>query len=912
MRDGIIGNNRLCRGVSLCAIWLIAILGPSFAQTTSQAEPSQDANDNASNTMGLETVIVTARKRAEDAQTVPISITALNQDELDQLHIESIQDISTIAPSVVVEPSTFRQDALNITIRGQRNFDSSGQGGNPGLSFDTATAVYVDGIYYARAVGLAGSFYDMSSVDILKGPQGTLVGRNSTGGAVLMQTNEPTSDYGGYLKVIGGDYDQYALQGAVNIPLSDDLFFRAAFSTQGDKGYIKNYFTDPATGYSNSQPGEGSQKLAGRFSLKWVPDDSFSVLVRADLSEEHDTGSTYHDLGYFVGTTLATGNKPSVCNIPGACVGFTDLLGHQVAAYYTTVTATGASGINSSPAAYNSLLNSVAREQVDGFWSTEQSLSNADVGHYHTVSVQLDKLWGDTDIKLLSGYRWFDSTGQSNSRGLSYDTTNFSYAFPNYQSWESELTVNGEAFENRLKWTTGLFFFEESSPQDGGYEYLFLPSAGSAPSPIAGKQITVTDWANNGERNTSYAAYAQGTYSITDSTRLTAGVRYTIDQRSAYIDTTTIRTPATAATSASVVNGVYNPTSFTYQGINYPGQTDVCALTSLSGVSLPLSQCGLTVNKTFDKPTWTLALDHDLFSKTLVYFTSRSGYRSGGINTQAANPAYMVGLPESVLDFELGIKSDWTIWGIPFRTNLDGYNTQYSNIQAEVTMPNITLATGPGGVGACTQTIFNAGQCLGTQNANVTLNGRSARVYGAEWDITVVPIPQLTLNWAGSYLDARYTNFIVTPPPGYLLPTGNNNLSGTPFPLPAWQTNTTASYAFGLNAIGDLPVNDLILTAHYTWQSRYLVALQGYNPSQETSPYGLLNMQLALSGIGREKLDVGLFVNNVTNQKACIPEYVGVLNSAPNATFGVAGTSGVLQCVPLPPRMSGIQAIYRP
>ena len=118
---------------------------------------------------------------------------------------------------------------------------------------------------------------------------------------------------------------------------------------QGNKGYIHNYFTDPASGFSNSQPAEGTQKLAGRFSLKWVPDDSFSLLVRADISGEHDTGSTYHDLGYFVGTTRATGNKPSVCNIPGACVGFTDLLGHPVASYYTTVTAASASGVIPSP-----------------------------------------------------------------------------------------------------------------------------------------------------------------------------------------------------------------------------------------------------------------------------------------------------------------------------------------------------------------------------------------------------------------------------------------------------------------------------------------------------------------------------------------------------------------------------------
>jgi iron complex outermembrane recepter protein len=896
--------------VALSALWLGAGFAPVQAQAANGAQTTQQTASNESAVSGLETVVVTARKRPENEQTVPIAITALNQNDLDNLHIETLQDISSIAPSVDVEPSTFRQDTLNITIRGQRNFDSSSQGGNPGLSFDTATAIYVDGVYYARSFGLTSALYDMSSVDVLKGPQGTLVGRNSTGGAILIETNEPTPDFGGYVKVIGGDYDQYGLQGAVNIPLSDDLFFRAAFSALGNKGYIKNYYTDPVTGYTNTQPAEGTQKLAGRFSLKWQPDDSFNLLLRADLSGEHDTGSTYHDLSYFVGTTKATGNKPSICNIPGTCTGFTDFLGHQVAPYFTTVNADSTGTINTSSLAYNALINSVEREQADGFWSTEQTLSNADVGHYHTVSATADKLLGDLDLKWIGAYRWLDTIGSSNSRGLSYDTTNFTYAVPRYQSWDSELTVNGNGLDNRLKWTTGLFFFQESSPDDGGDEYLFLPSAGSV-APIAGRQITVTDWSNNGERNTSYAAYAQGTYSITEDTRLTLGARYSLDQRSAYMDTTTIRTPATQATTNAVKNGTFDSAGFNYLGTTYSGQTIVCGITAPSGTPLPMSQCPTTINKNFSKPTWTLALDHDLTDNTMVYATTRTGYRSGGINTQAANPAVAVGQPENVLDFEAGVKSEWTLLGMPLKTNFDGYNTQYSDIQIAVTMPNVVLATGPGGVGSCTQALFNAGQCLGTQNSTVTLNGRSARVWGAEWDITAVPIPQLTLSWSGSYLDARYTNFAYVPPPGYLEPTGTNNLSGTPFPLPAWQTSAIADYSFGLHHIGDLDVQDLVFSAHYFWQSRYLAELANYNPSQETSPYGLLNLQLNLLDIGNSNADLSLFVNNATNQKVCLPEYVGVLNSAPNATFGVAGTSGVLQCIPMAPRMSGIQAIYR-
>src|SRR5580704_10483848 len=253
------------------------------------AAGAQTQDQNASGTTsasGLETVIVTARKVAEDAQTVPIAITALSAADMDKLNINTAADLQSVTPSLVIQPSTFRQDTLDITIRGQHNLDSPSGGGNTALDFDPSVAIYQDGIYYARTIGLTGQMFDLDSVAVLKGPQGTLVGRNSTGGAVLMTSRAPTQDYGGYIKLTGGDYDQYGAQGAINIPITDDLAVRAAFSSTGQKGYLANYYYDPVSGTRNNQPAMGTDKLAGRFSVKWTPDDSFSLLVRADISAE--------------------------------------------------------------------------------------------------------------------------------------------------------------------------------------------------------------------------------------------------------------------------------------------------------------------------------------------------------------------------------------------------------------------------------------------------------------------------------------------------------------------------------------------------------------------------------------------------------------------------------------------------
>jgi len=484
----------------------------------------------------------------------------------------------------------------------------------------------------------------------------------------------------------------------------------------------------------------------------------------------------------------------------------------------------------------------------------------------------------------------------------------YKFNTPNYRSWQSELTFNGSAFSDRVKWTGGLFYFNEFSPNDGGLLYLFLPAAGGAPSAVSGRQLTITDSRGNSEQNRSYAAYAQATWTVIDGTRLTAGMRYTYDERYAHIATQTIRTPSTQAL-ATTQNGVFNPGALSFEGVSYTGTTTTCTLTSATGAILPLSQCAVDINRSYHKPTFTLALDHDLWDGTMLYGTMRSGYRSGAINTQGVNTAALVAAPEQVLDYEIGVKSDFAIMGTPVRTNLAAYQTVYHDIQVQQQVPNITTATAIGG-GPCTQTALNAGQCLGTFNDNITLNAKSARIYGFEWEAEVLPTDWLTLSASGSYIDPRYTDYTFLVPPGYLQPSSNTNLSGTPIPVPAWQTNETATFNLGHDPMG-LPLGDASFTAHYYWQSRYLADMRNYDPSQRTFAYGLLNLRLEFKDFLRRNLDFALYANNVVGTQACLPEYTGVLNSAPNGTFGQPGTSGLLQCVPLAPRMVGAQLTYR-
>ncbi|MBY0511589.1 MAG: TonB-dependent receptor plug domain-containing protein, partial [Rhodospirillaceae bacterium] len=289
-----------------------------------------DAQIVAGDPLVFNEIIVTARKREESIQTVPIAITAFTQRDLEEKGVQTIFDLRYVTPSLSVQQDTFRQDTINVTIRGLRNFPSDG------IQFDTAAAVYVDGVYYARTQGLTGTLFDIDTVQVLKGPQGTLIGRNSTGGALLYTTREPEDKASASVKLTGGDYGRRDAELVLNTPLMDKVAVRAAMAYNETDGYLKNNFFDPATGERNTTPALGGRKTAGLFSVKIQPDDTLKLVLRANLSGTQDTGVSYHNIGFFEGTVPSLG-RPSICNIPGTCNQFIDLNGRVVGPYFSNV-----------------------------------------------------------------------------------------------------------------------------------------------------------------------------------------------------------------------------------------------------------------------------------------------------------------------------------------------------------------------------------------------------------------------------------------------------------------------------------------------------------------------------------------------------------------------------------------------
>jgi hypothetical protein len=163
----------------------------------------------------------------------------LSQADLDKLNVKTIEDLKYVSPSVYIAPTSFRQDTLNITIRGQRNFDAPGGGGNPGLAFDTASAVYKDGVYYARARGLTGFAVRPGQCRSSKGAAGHLwSGRNTTGGAILYNSRDPEAEFGG---LCSGHGRRLRPRRGCRAPLTcrwmTPVFLRVALNSENSEGY---------------------------------------------------------------------------------------------------------------------------------------------------------------------------------------------------------------------------------------------------------------------------------------------------------------------------------------------------------------------------------------------------------------------------------------------------------------------------------------------------------------------------------------------------------------------------------------------------------------------------------------------------------------------------------------------------
>lgn len=438
-------------------------------------------------------IVVTARRQSERLQDVPVAVTALGPEALAEKRIVSQTDLQVATPGLTVR-QTGSSDQLNYAIRGQ-SIDA--------FSYASpAVTSYFNEVQVGGAS--ATSFFDMASIQVLKGPQGTLFGRNATGGAVLYATQRPTDVFEGYAKGVLGYYDDRELEGAINVPLSDGIAFRLAGRMQERDGYQHNLLLD-------NRPNSIDSKV-GRISVLIAPPGSGFENV------------TVFQYGRFRGRTGAV-KIQNANGVNGAPATYFDPVTGSTQPLVTNMRDTYPAGVQVTDPRVNALFSGIGdyltKQQGYGFYDVFVNSDQRRRGHQKTVTNTTSYELGDATIKNIFGYNDVLSFESSDIDGSPYDFLRVGggaaerdqgYTFGTKQ-WSDEIQISGKA--GALKYIAGFFISQEKS-----YNRVPLRVAGDLGAPFLGPyDFTVTD--------RSKALYAQLTYALTDRLNLTGGFRYT-------------------------------------------------------------------------------------------------------------------------------------------------------------------------------------------------------------------------------------------------------------------------------------------------------------------------------------------------------------------------------------------------
>jgi iron complex outermembrane receptor protein len=510
------------------------------------APPKQTADSN-SNRSGLEEIVVTAQRRSEPLQNVPIAVNALSVKKIGELGVADITALSGAVPN------------LNISLAGTATFDPFIRGvgaatGNPNQ--EPSVATYVDGVYQANPTALTSlSFGDIQQIDVLKGPQGTLFGRNATAGVIQVTTKEPSQTLGGNLNVGYGNYN---------------TFHTSAFLTGG----VAKVAGDVAVSYDNQGTGYGYDYATGqhtfrqndaaiRTKLVFTPSDDTKIHIAWDYSR--------------------TANDQPFQLAPGAV---------------------GLDGVTHYSGSYTSFNN----------WPQYSDAQQ------HGVSFRLDHDFGVARLVDIASYRRSTTFFSIDEDATPLPIVN-NQGFAVQHDYTEELQLLSPA-QSKFQWLTGIFYYNDQA----GYEPITIAGLAAAPLPYVSYEGL--------QHTQSLSGYAQGSTKIAYKTKLTVGVRYTVERQHIHDEI-----------------------------VSTPGVIDD----------------GGKQKSVFWKPTWRIALDHQFTDQVHGYVSYNRGVKSGGFDL--FSPGAKGYAPEELDAYEVGLKSEF--FNRRARLNLAAFYYDYSNIQVQ-------------------------------------------------------------------------------------------------------------------------------------------------------------------------------------------------------------------------------------
>jgi len=752
-------------------------------------------------------IVVTAQRQEEDLQDVPISITVFNQEQLENNNIVNAKDLATFTPGVVAQ-TRFGNDVTTYTIRGFAQEQRTTA--TVGTYFAEVVAPRGNGVNQGGDGASPGQLFDLENVQVLKGPQGTLFGRNTTGGAVLIVPVKPRDEFEGYLQGGVGNLGRWSAQGVVNVPVSESFRVRLGFDHVERDGYIKNV----------GLPAKHDDDMG---SIDYW---SFRASAVLDVTEdiENYTIFSYSDsqssgaIPVRRGCSSGALNASAAADGPGGIepVSVNDLRCTQEQNELNQAGPFSASNANpQGESAFDEW-----RVIIRTSWIVSESLTGTTILGY-------SELKGANSVMAFGLFQPIANPVTGPGDVISFVPTNVNPDLgltANQRAFVEEFRLSGDT--EQLQWQAGIYY-ERSSP--------IGPSGTFSPAFAACDNILAFDCTpgRNGSlsRNEvtfeTIAAYAQATYQITPEFSVTGGIRYTEDK-----------------TKAQFSNGrvffAADPANNTY-GCGFPGLPD-------SGATYPIAErftrCQQSLSTKSSAPTWLLGLDYEPSEDILLYAKYSRGYRQGSLSPATGITQFIPYGEEELDSYEAGAKISW-FGPVSGRFNVAGFYNDFRGQQIQLGLTCDTAVTGD--------------TCFTTLIANAD----KSETYGVEADVLLDPGDGFKLEAAYSYNKAKLlagnppnvgTGFIVRN-----LPVG----SDIPLTIPH-QFNATASWTVPVAGDnGDITFSGSVvhLSAYRAVADEIAGSNVGVLPSRT---FG--NASVSWKNVMGAPLDATFYATNITNE----------------------------------------------
>ncbi len=814
---------------------------------------------------GIETMIVTAQFREQAVQDTPLAITALSAQTLESRSQSNIADVASFAPSTTLQRSEGAfGNAITASIRGIGQGDS-----DPAV--EPGVGIYVDDVYYSQLTGSVLDLLDLERVEVLRGPQGTLAGKNSIGGNVKLFSKKPVGDGSATVQATVGNFARVAGRASGDFAITDTLFNRIAIASEHQRGYVtrkdftcENPFIQVAGAGSPFVPNpipanvgssdcvlgyEGGKSFTAiRDSLRWAPNDNFEITVIGDYTKEDNEGAA---------TTLLQASDEA--SIPGGPEGMDFLFVlFNPAGVGPLANQSITDGVNT--VRYNSRLTPqllpadrytsyAGYSMPGGFGTGNNDLAAGDVIPLAQQAAE-DRIrttqWGfsgnaewrindNFSIKSISAYRYFksywsednDVTPLPNSLGVEWMS---------HTQLSQETRFNGSIFDGAVEFTLGQFYFDQTTTY-ATHQNLLYSSANF-------------NFFSNGDLvdATTIAGFGHAIWHVTDDLNASFGLRYTEEDKTYTYSRRNAVFPSVGSAIAFVPSLLLPPgpppvacavAAFPPPGFDCLGNFN-WQVRALDGV-------GNTAQSNF--VDYRAAVDYHFTPDIMAYLQFSTGAKGGGIDPRPFNPAQVLPFgPEKLKSMELGVKS--TFFDNRLLVNAATYFSKYDDIQ--ITLNVCTIQAGPG----------NGIPCA------LPVNAGAADVYGFELETQIQPIEHLTIDASGSYHHFRYTSLTAGALGSGI--TFNDMTPGTPhlkwaagvqyeLPIGGWGSLTPRFDAYGQGKIFGNPVN------HY----QYAIPGDPLRPRQGdlgvVSGYTLMNARLTWSSPDKT-LEGAFEVTNLANR----------------------------------------------